>query len=337
MKPTLVFIALLGLLCVSSRPCKAQASSRATLRTEIRGNVRDADTHQGIAHVVVMIEASTSGYSGQAETDASGKFELQGLDPTQYSVRVNFPGYYESSQTIDMTTNPMAYLTFELHSRSGSTTPPGGVPSPLDARLASVPEKARKEFLKARDLWQQGKDPQECIDHLNKAVKSYAQFADAYVLLGSVYIQQNNTAEAKSSLDRAIAIDPKLPDARFTLGTLQNREKDYANAEKNLNEGLKLDDASAGGHYELAKTYFAVGRTDDAESQAKKAVALLPTMAPPHVLLGNIALRKRDNQTARTEFVEYLRLDPQGPMSGPVKEMVGKIQQASKPPEAEKK
>lgn len=336
--PSLFRVAFLGVLCLASLPSTAQRSG-ATLRTEIRGTVRDAVTHQGLAHVVAMIESTSSGYAGQAETDSSGKFELQGLDSTQYSVRVNFPGYYEATQTVDLTTNPMAYLTFEMRPRPGTAPPPlapGGPGSVLDARLASVPEKARKEFLKARELWQQGKDPQECADHLNKAVKSDDRFADAYVLLGSVYIQQNKAAEAKSALDRAIAIDPKLPDARFTLGSLENRQKDYENAQRNLTEGLKLDDGSAAGHFELAKTYWAIGRLPDAESQAQRAVALLPTMAPAHVLLGNIALRKRQNEVARAEFMEYLRLDPQGPMSGPVKEMIGKIEQASKPPEAQK-
>jgi tetratricopeptide (TPR) repeat protein len=334
-------VALLGVLCLPSLPCTAQTRSPSvTMHTSIRGNIRDAATHQALARVVVMIDCASSGYAGQAETDSSGKFEFQGLNAAQYSIRISAPGYNELSQTVDLTTNPMAYLSFELRLKPGTATPavaPEGPQAALDARLASVPEKARKEFLKARDLWQQGKDPQDCVDHLNKAVKFYPQFADAYVLLGSAYMQQNNVVEAGSVLNRAIEIDPKLADARFTLGTLQNRQKDYASAEKNLNEGLKLDNASPQGHYELAKTYWAQGRWQDAEPQAQKAIALLPTMAPAHVLLGNIALRKGDIETARTEFKEYLRLDPQGPMSGSVKQMIEKIDTASNQREAQKK
>lgn len=334
-------VALLGGLCLLSLACTAQTRSpSAAMHTSIRGTVRDAATHQALARIVVMIDCASSGYAGQAETDSSGKFDFQGLNVAQYSLRINVPGYNELNQTVDLTTNPVAYLTFELKPRPGAAPPavaPEGPEAALDARLSSVPEKARKEFLKARELWKQGKDPQDCVDHLNKAVKSYAQFADAYVLLGSAYLRQNNAAEAKSALNKAIEFDPKLADARFTLGTVQNHEKDYAGAEKTLNEGLKLDNASPQGHYELAKTYWALGRWQDAEPQAQKAVALLPTMAPAHVLLGNIALRKGDIASARTEFAEYLRLDPQGPMSVGVKEMIGKIDKASNQPEAEKK
>lgn len=49
-------------------------------------------------------------------------------------------------------------------------------------------------------------------------------------------------------------------------------------------------------------------------------------MAPVHVLLGNIALRKRDVPGALKEFQEYLRLDPKGPMAEGTQAMVKKIQ-----------
>jgi hypothetical protein len=49
-------------------------------------------------------------------------------------------------------------------------------------------------------------------------------------------------------------------------------------------------------------------------------------MAPVHVLLGNIALRKRDTPGALKEFQEYLRLDPKGPMAEDTQAMVKKLQ-----------
>jgi tetratricopeptide (TPR) repeat protein len=144
--------------------------------------------------------------------------------------------------------------------------------------------------------------------------------------MASVYMQQGNAADAKATLDHAIEADPKLPEAWFTLGMLQNRQKDFAGAEKSLTEGLKLDDAAPQGHYELGKTYLALNRPDDAEQQAKKAIALLPTMAPPHILLGNIAWKKQDAATALQEYQEYLKLDPKGPMAPGAQAMVKRIQ-----------
>src|SRR5215472_7512908 len=82
--------------------------------TSISGTVRDAATHQALARVVVTIEAVDSGYAGQAETDSSGRFSLQGVGNGQVVVRVRFPGYDEQSQDVNLTTNPLAYLDFEL-------------------------------------------------------------------------------------------------------------------------------------------------------------------------------------------------------------------------------
>jgi tetratricopeptide (TPR) repeat protein len=314
--------------CLASCWLSAQRAS-TTIRTSIHGSVRDAVTHRVLERVVVMVDAADSGYAGQAETDTSGKFELQGLPAASYVVRVRFPAYEEMSQPADLSVTPSIYLSFELHPKASNGPPvvaPEGPDAHLNARMAAVPEKARKEFAAARDLWQKGKDPQLCIDHLNKAIKVYPKFADAYVLQATVYIQQNSAAEARSALDRAIEIDPKLPETWFTLGMLQNHEKDYAAAEKTLIEGLKLDDGSPPGQYELAKTYWALGRWQDAEPHALKAAALQPAMAPVHVLLGNIALRKRDAPEALKEFQEYLRLDPKGPMAEGTQAMVKRLQ-----------
>jgi tetratricopeptide (TPR) repeat protein len=321
-----ILIAIVWLLAL---PGMAQIKTAPPPQTAISGTVRDAVTHQALARVVVVVESRDSGYTGQAETDTSGRFGLQGIGAGQFLVRVRFPGYDESDQEVDLSTIPLAYLNFELRPKP-STAPravaPEGPEAGINARLASVPEKARKEFTKARELWQGGKDPQECIDHLKKAVKDYPKFSDAYVLMASVYMQQGDSTDARTALNRAIEADPKLPEAWFTLGMLQNGQKDFPGAERSLTEGLKLDENAPQGHYELGKTYLALNRPDDAEQHAKKAAALQPKMAPVYILLGNIAWKKQDAAGALKEYQEYLKLDPNGPMAPGAQAMVKKIQ-----------
>jgi hypothetical protein len=273
------------------------AQQTPNFRTFIHGTVRDGVTHRPLERVILMVEAESSGYAGQAQTDSSGNFNLQGLGQDVYEVRVRFPGYEEMSQRVDLTVPSSNYLSFELRPKPG-TGPPALAPEGPDARLAAVPDKARKEFTKARELWQQGKDPLETIDHLQKAIKAYPDFADAYVMLATAYVQQNKPADARSALNRAISLNPKLPEAQFTLGMLENSQKDFPGAEKSLLQGLKLDDDSPQGHYELAKTYWALGRWQDAEPHALKAATLQPNLAAVHVLLGNIDLRKREAPAA---------------------------------------
>src|SRR5258708_28381085 len=87
-------------ICLASCWLSPQRGSM-TVRTSIRGSVRDAVTHRGLERVVVMVEATDSGYAGQAETDTSGRFELQGLPAASYVGVVRFPGYYDMSQGAD--------------------------------------------------------------------------------------------------------------------------------------------------------------------------------------------------------------------------------------------
>jgi Flp pilus assembly protein TadD len=325
---SLIGRSLLFTLWLASLTVLAQ-NMPSTGRTSVHGSVRDAVTHRIMQNVIVMVEAQESGYAGQAETDSSGKFDIQGLPATVYDVRIRFPGYEEASQRVDLTVAGNNFLSFELRPKPGSQPPavaPEGPAAKLNARMFSVPEKARKEFATARELALDGKDPQRSIDHLNKAIKIYPQFADAYVMLGTIYIQQGKAPDAKSSLLRAIEIDPKLPEARLTMGVLQNMQKDYPGAELSLAEGLKLDDNSPQGHYELSKTYWAMGRWQEAEPHALKAATLQPSMAPVHVMLGNIDLRKHDTAGALKEFQHYLAMDPKGPMAESVQAMVQRIQ-----------
>jgi tetratricopeptide (TPR) repeat protein len=298
-------------------------------RTSIRGSVKDAQTHQPIYRVIVDVESQSGGNAAQVITDSTGKFSVEGLDAAVYLVRVRFPGYDENLERVDLTITSSNYLDIQLKPKPGNAAKPVAPEGPgakIDARLAAVPDKARKEFDKGRECMEKGQDPGSCVDHFKKATKDYPKFADAYVMMATAYLQQKNAADAKSALDSAIQADPKLPESWFTLGMLQNAQKDYPGAEKSLTEGLKLEDNAPQGHYELGKTYLAEGKLPEAEQHAQKAVALQPNLAPAHILLGNIAWKKEDAAGALKEYQQYLKLDPNGPMAPGAQAMVKRIQ-----------
>ena len=130
-------------------------------RTSIHGQARDAKTHTPIQHVIVTAENQASGNADQAETDTRGKFDFQGLYPTVYIVKIRAPGYRDESQRLDLTISGSNYVDFELQAipqdgkSQASAEGPGGS---IDARDAAVPEKARKEFAKGRQLLLEGKE-----------------------------------------------------------------------------------------------------------------------------------------------------------------------------------
>src|SRR5262249_269647 len=196
-------------------------------RTSVHGSVHDVVSHAALQHVIVTLENQNAGYAGQAETDGLGKFIFQGIDPSQYILRVRHPGYEEVSQSIDLTVTSSNYINFELRALPRAKTPavaPEGPAARLNVQGAAIPDEARNEFTAARQLFFDGKNLQSSIDHLQKAIKIYPPFADAYALLGMAYIEDNKLVEAKSALVKAIEIDPKLADPYFTLGMMLNHE-----------------------------------------------------------------------------------------------------------------
>lgn len=323
----LYFLLLPLLLCLVSPQSGAQ-NSPTMGRTSIRGQVRDAKTHAWIKNVIVTIEDQSAGSADQRETDSSGKFDFEGIYPSVYIVKIRVPGYQEASERLDLTVSGSNFVDFELQSIPGDARSQGPSEGIVNIGDAAIPEKARKEFEKGRQLMLDGKDLQGSVDHLQKATKIYPQFADAYLLMGMVYIQKNDPASAKASLQKAVEVDPKLSAGYITQGMLFNGLKDYPSAEKSLTQGLQLNPESADGHYELAKTYWATGRLQDAEQQATKAAAVKPDLAPVHVLLGNIELRKNDPAGALKEFQEYLKLDPNGQFANGTKTLVDKLQKS---------
>jgi Flp pilus assembly protein TadD len=278
------------------------------------------------AGVMVSLEGEGSGLIGSTQTDSQGKASFHPPDAGYYVVSVRYPGYQSVTERVDLTTNPTAYLNIELKPEAAATPP-----SPKLTLSGSVPENAAKEFRTGEKLLHEKKDPEGAIKHLQKATDIYKGFSEAYLMLGLIYLDQKKYEDSGDALLKATELDGKSAPAYLALGAVFNQEKKYEEAEKALNHGLELGPDAIEGHYELAKTYWALGRWQDAEPHALKTVSLDPNMAPAHVLLGNIALRKNDSAAALKEFKEYLRLDPKGPMAAGAQQMVNRIEQATKP------
>jgi tetratricopeptide (TPR) repeat protein len=141
-------------------------------------------------------------------------------------------------------------------------------------------------------------------------------------------MQLQEWGDAKSAFEKAVKLEPNNAAALLGIGAASNQQQDFSGAQKPLLRSLELNKDSAEAHYELGRSLWALGKWQDAEPHARKAIAIKKDFAPAHVLMGNIYLRHRDANAALTEFQDYLRLDPEGQHAEAVKEMVSKIQKA---------
>ncbi len=299
--------------------------------------VRYANGKPGPSGIHVRLESPESGSAGDCQTVEGGKCQFTVPSNGVYMVRMSEQGYKEVIVRVELIGNSRGYATLELKPIPGGPPPEPApdVPAGMSGNAVSaadlrIPENARQEFEKGQSALKENK-LDAGISHLRKAIKLYDAFPLAYTVLGTTYLEQKNWKDAETALQKATSLDPKSAEAYLALGAVFNQTKDYPKAETALLRGLELKPDAPGGHYELAKAYWALGRWQEAAPHARKAVSDMPDLASPHVLLGNILLRENNPQDALREYQEYLRLDPNGSMAPGVHQMIEKIQKASQP------
>lgn len=219
-------------------------------------------------------------------------------------------------------------LTLRPLRREDGTTSAEDAPSgEISVADYSIPEKARQEFAKGEAALRK-KKPEDGAKHFQNAVKTYENYPQAYRMLGEAYLQEKDWIRAETALRRSIELAPELGPSYVDLGAVKNQQKDYPAAEEALKKGLELSPNSTPAKYELAKTYWAEGRWQDAVPYAEAAVKAVPDLAGAHALLGNIFLRGHNPEGALKEYQEYLRLEPDGAMAAGVRDTIAKIEKA---------
>jgi len=330
--PTRLSLSLL-LFCLfaSCLPAQRPSGGRASGGI-IDVQVRYADGRPAPRDIHVRLEAAEGGAEADLDTIQGGKCQFRLSNSGVYIVRISNLGFKEVSARVELIDSPRAYVTLNLIPLNKESIPEVSIPpaDPADSvsvKDLAIPEPARLEFSKGEDAMR-AKNADESVKHFQKAIKLYDAYPQAYRMLGDAFVEKQQWPEAETALKKSIELQPDLAPAYFDLGALRNQTKNYSGAEEALKKGLELTPDATVGKYELAKTYWGMGRWQDAAPFAADTVKALPDLAAAHVLLGNIRLKLRDAPGALREYQEYLRIEPQGAMAPQVREMVEKIQKA---------
>jgi serine/threonine-protein kinase len=111
---------------------------------------------------------------------------------------------------------------------------------------------------------------QRAIQQDPKYALAYAGLADAYLLLGSYWVEA--ITEAKAAATEALAIDPSLAEGHIALGHIKLwLDWDWAAAEREFRQGLSLSPNSALAHNQLAGYLAVLGRMPEAIAEARRA------------------------------------------------------------------
>ena len=120
---------------------------------------------------------------------------------------------------------------------------------------------------------------QEALERDPRYAPGYAQLANAYNTLGTVWVGERPRemrALAAAAAQKALEIDPDFADAHTYLGTCRLFDWDFAGAEHEFLRAIELDPSSGTAHAGYSRWLLARGRMDEAVAETRKSQELDP-------------------------------------------------------------
>lgn len=117
-------------------------------------------------------------------------------------------------------------------------------------------EAAKMHYEKAFVLLQTGKNSNEALERLNKALEYNPAFGDAYVLKSYLRLEIiPDLNEALAAGKAAVQYAPENPDSAYTLGLVYEKLGRYAEAEQALRDSLKINPNYVDVYFSLGELY----------------------------------------------------------------------------------
>jgi cytochrome c-type biogenesis protein CcmH/NrfG len=288
----------------------------------------------------IVTDASDAG-TGRARSAGSGGFGSaqsagggSALAPDPFGsrmmnceLRANVPGF--KSDTVDLfnrrtSENPDVGIIV-LHRIAGVEG------SSISLVSMMAPKAAKKSYEQGLQALLKNK-PSDAAKDFEKAVAIYPQYADAWVSLGKLRIEQQAIEPGRTAFKKAIEADPKVVTPYMELGLLAAKDANWKESGEYLDRAVELDPVDfPQAWYADAVANFNLGKYDAAEKGARAAVKLDPRHVNPRscYLLGMVLNEKHDYAGAAAELTEFIKLAPNAPDLAQAKEELARLEKLS--------
>ena len=207
-----------------------------------------------------------------------------------------------------------------------SLTPPEE--TALNSAKAVNPD-AYEAYLKGRYFWNRrtGDSIERAIQFFNEAIakdptyaKAYAGLADSYALLGNadfaVMSPREAYPKAKAAASKALELDNSLGEAHTSLAfCLGLFEWNWDAAEKEYLRAIALNPGYATAHQWYALQLSALGRSDEAVAEMKKAASLDPLSLIINADVADVLFAARRYDEAIEQSRRTIEMDPTFPIA----------------------
>ncbi len=265
------------------------------------------------------------------QSDGTFRFQQQQQQQSgrQYEVHVHLGNGWEYVEDVDFFGNvPATIIIQERGVRRGLFADSETTGSGTIVSLASlkVPEKARKEFNKARKAGRK-KKYDEALQRLQKATEIYPEYAEAFNEMGAIYIRKKQKTEALKAFEHAIAADPNWVSAYVNLAWMQIPEPQRLL--ETSGKILQLYPTLGPGHFFRSYANLSLGRVEEAEKSALQADRHEHRQVPQiHLLLAQIYWQKGKLEKAEKQLRTFLQESPKAPNADQVRAGIAELQQA---------
>ncbi|MBV9211611.1 MAG: tetratricopeptide repeat protein, partial [Acidobacteria bacterium] len=264
-------ICLFTLLALTDARAQGVGANRGDIsgnggNRSIKGQVYLPDGDTKTTHFRVRLDNSDSG-TLMTTTDADGQFSFNGLTAGSFTVIIEGTDEWDGAREsvyIDQTGGSKINLMPPIYLRRKPSADPA---------FAGIPKAAIDLYVKGSEAEQKG-DHKKAADQLEKAVAAYPSFAQAYSMLGMVYLKQADVSKAVEALATAFKLKPEDADINLNYGIALLQKKEFAASEERLRAALQKRDGLASAHYYLGLALFSQKKHDDAQAELERAVAL---------------------------------------------------------------
>jgi len=278
----------------------------------INGNVREDASQQIIENVRVDLKGFSGGAINTAYTRSNGEFEFDNLSNGEYYVEVVLEGYepYRDSVVIQ----GQSRRGVDVLLRKPIVLDTVKATGTISLHQLSVPSKAHDEFDKGIALLYGKADYPGAMKQLQRAIKDFPGYYEAYAEEGSTYVFMGDAAMGEAAFRKSIELSQgRYTQAIFLLAGLLNNANRYMEAETFARQGLAVEASSWRGYIELARALVGQKRPEDAEKSAIQSRDLKPDNPQIYLVLANVHIQERDGAALLQDLEEYLKFMPNGP------------------------
>ncbi len=245
-------------------------------------------------------------------------------------LRAVAPGY--RSEVVPLDSNGTLFDSYDVGTILLRHTEDVEAPTVSPTSL-KAPSAARKAFDKGMEALGKGNTP-DAEKNFEKAVGLYPQYAEAWLDLGKLRLQQKAEDSAGEAFQKALEADANLVEPRVYLGMLAVEKKQWPDAVKYLDAALKVDPV----HFPDAWFNDSVADYNlkdypGAEKSVREVLKLDPQHRNPRAvyLLGLILAAQKDYAGAAEQLRAYLKLVPAAADTATVKTQLEEIEKLQTP------